>query len=53
MVQDQIINYEPYPGSGTITTSGRTIHGNDTNFREEVENGDTIIIENPVFKTRE
>lgn len=40
-------------GSGTITTSGRTIHGNDTKFREEVENGDTIIIENPVFKTRE
>lgn len=28
IVQDQIINYEPKPGSGTITTSGRTIHGN-------------------------
>jgi hypothetical protein len=50
---DQFIKYEPKVGSGQITTSGRTVHGMDTKFREEVENGDTIIITNPVFKTVE
>ena len=33
---DQFIKYEPKAGSGKITTSGRTIHGIDTKFREEV-----------------
>lgn len=36
-----------------ITSSGRTIHGNDTKFREEIDKGDSIIIQNPVFKTTE
>lgn len=52
VVGDQVINYEAQPGQGTITTSGRTIHGNDTKFRSELDKGDTIIIENPVFKTK-
>ncbi len=44
VVGEQLINYEPQPGQGTITTSGRTIHGNDTNFRTDLERGDSIII---------
>lgn len=31
---DKVIEYEPKQGTGTITTSGRTIHGNETRFRD-------------------
>jgi hypothetical protein len=34
ITEGQVIRYEPKPGQGTITSSGRTIHGNDTKFRE-------------------
>ena len=53
VLEDQVTNYQAQPGSGTITTSGRTVHGLDTKFREEIEKGDSFIIENPLFKTIE
>lgn len=34
VVPDKVLQFEPKLGSGTITTSGRTIHGNDTKFRD-------------------
>ena len=33
VTEDKVINYEAKDGEGTITTSGRTVHGNDTKFR--------------------
>lgn len=31
---DKVVAFEPKPGSGTVTTSGRTVHGNETLFRD-------------------
>ena len=34
-------------GTGTLITSGRTVHGFDTVFAKELEVGDTLIVTLP------
>jgi hypothetical protein len=53
VTEDKIISYEPKEGTGAITSSGRTVHGQDTQFYAEIEKGDSILITHPVFKTVE
>lgn len=36
-----------------INVSGKTIHGEGTNFKADVEKGDSILIEHPLLKTLE
>lgn len=38
---------EPQPGSGRIVSSGVTVHGFETKFREEVDFGDVIVLFHP------
>ena len=38
--------YDVKPGTGRIIISGKSVHGKDTLFTQEVTNGDTIIIRN-------
>jgi hypothetical protein len=50
---DKVVVFEPTVGAGSVTTSGRTIHGSDTHFRAQLEAGDSIIVQNAVLGTRE
>lgn len=49
-IKDKITVYEPTKGSGLILTSGQGANGQDTKFKQEIEKGDTIIIQHPITK---
>jgi hypothetical protein len=47
------VTFEAFHGMGTVVSSGTSLVGNGTKFNTEVENGDYIIVENPLLKTTE
>ncbi len=40
-------------GSGLIVTSGKTVTGQETAFRSEIDKGDVLSVENALLKTKE
>ena len=49
----QLIEYKPQQGSGRILTSGKSVHGKSTAFRNELKLGDEIIVTNPTSLLKE
>lgn len=43
----QLVEYKPQQGIGRILTSGKSVHGKDTRFMQELKVGDELIIRNP------
>lgn len=51
--KDKVVTYESFVGSGMVISSGTSLNGNnDAKFKTEIENGDYIIVENPLLKTQ-
>ena len=48
-----IIEHDAVPGKGSITTSGKSVHGMDTTFSSDLEKGDIIVITNSELGTKE
>ena len=40
-------------GKGTITTSGKSVHGIDTAFSSDIRKGDFIVITHPQLRTKD
>ena len=51
--KDKVTTYEPFVGAGLILTSASGVNGEDTKFKEQIVQGDTIEIEHPVHKLKE
>lgn len=49
----QLIEYTPQQGSGRILTSGKSIHGKDTHFMQDLKVGDELIVINPTSLLKE
>ena len=45
--EPQLVEYTPENGTGRIITSSTTIHGKDTKFQVQLNNGDFLIVMNP------
>lgn len=45
-VPTTVIEFSAVPGKGSITTSGKSVHGLDTTFSSDLDKGDIIIITN-------
>lgn len=48
-----VIEHDAVPGKGSITTSGKSVHGMDTTFSSDLEKGDIIVITNAELGTKE